>query len=220
MRAPLLCSVLSLTLPLAAGCGDQGATPGASASASAAKAPPPKSSATAAATASAAPASSAPLPPRSDCPKDSAGAGTPEQPCLGKGTARLVEAKWTGKIDDEKGPYFTVTNKATLPVLYGKIAVYFYDKAGKQLEAKDATGKAIPYLVCAGTNLFSGALKVAEKATLTFSCVKKASVPEGATAIEGELVMVGFPDAAEKKSEFFWSNPDLAPDARPKGGVK
>ena len=29
-----------------------------------------------------------------------------------------------------------------------------------------------------------------------------------------------FADEAGKKSEFYWSNPDLVPDERPKGGLK
>lgn len=211
--------VASSFLALAA-CSDAGAPAGASASASAAKAPTLPASSVAAATPTVT-ASAAPvvLPPRSDCPKDSAGPGTLEQPCVGKGAARLMEAKWTGKTDDEKGPYFAVTNKSASPILYGKIAVFFYDKAGKQLEVKGKT-KQLPYLVCAGSNLFSGIMKPAEKATLTFSCVKKSDIPEGTAAIEGEVVVVGFADATEKKSEFYWSNQDLAPEVRAKGGVK
>ena len=32
--------------------------------------------------------------------------------------------------------------------------------------------------------------------------------------------IIGFADATEKKSEYFWRNNDLTPDARPKGGIK
>jgi hypothetical protein len=63
-------------------------------------------------------------------------------------------------------------------------------------------------------------MKVNEKAVLTFSCVKKEIVPEGTAAIEGEMQMVGFSDASEKKSEFYWRNDDLAPAQRKKGGIK
>ena len=63
-------------------------------------------------------------------------------------------------------------------------------------------------------------MKPAEKATITFSCVKKDNVPEGTTQVEAEMQMVGFADASEKKSEYFWKNGDLTPEARPKGGVK
>lgn len=202
-------------------CSEGGAPGAASASAAAQASTPPKITATAVLSAApAAPPPAASAAPRSDCPKDSAGPGTMDQPCAGKGGSRMMEAKWTGKMDDEKGPWFAVTNKSPSSILYGKILVYFYDKDGKQLEVKDAGGKAMPYVVCAGANLFSGIMKPAEKATLTFSCVKKAIVPEGATVIEGELLTVGFADADGKKNEFYWSNKDLTPDVRPKGGVK
>ena len=49
---------------------------------------------------------------------------------------------------------------------------------------------------------------------------KKAIVPADAKFIEAEMQTVGFADATEKKSEFYWRNNDLVPDARPKGGVK
>jgi hypothetical protein len=225
MRSVLRPLILSTSLAALSACGDGAPSGAASASASAASAPAKPTTAataTAATTASAAPAPTASAPPRSDCPKDSSGGGTLDQPCAGKGGARMMDVKWTGKTDD-KGPSFAVTNKSPRPILYGKIAVYFYDKAGKQLEVKNlaaADAKPLPYLVCAGSNLFSGIMKVNEKATLTFSCVKKEHVPEGTTAIEGEMMTVGFADESEKKSEFYWSNKDLTPDARPKGGVK
>jgi len=161
--------------------------------------------------------SAEPLPPRSDCPKDSSGPGTLKEPCAGKGSARMMDAKWNGKIDD-KGPYFNVTNNSPKVILYGEIAVYFYDKAGKQLEVQDK-GKAAPFKTCTG-NIFGGVMKVKEKALLTFSCVKKSAVPEGAAAIEAELVSVGFSDENEQKSEFYWANRELAPAVRPKGGTK
>ena len=57
-------------------------------------------------------------------------------------------------------------------------------------------------------------------AVLTFSCVPKKVVPDGAAAIEAEMQVVGFADATEKKIDFYWRNADLTPNARPKGGVK
>ena len=159
------------------------------------------------------------LAPRSDCPKGSSGPGTFDKPCEAKRTARLMAAAWTGKTDD-KGPLFRVVNQSSLVILYGKIAVYFYDKAGKQLDVKDNDGKTHPYKSCAGNSLFGGVMKAGEKAVLTFSCIKKEDVPSGTAAIEGELQMVGFADASEKKSAFYWKNDDLVPDARKRGGVK
>jgi hypothetical protein len=216
-------AVAALLVTLVSACSD-GSSTAASASAPAATIRAPRLSADPNAKPPEAPSavpapSAAPLPNRTDCPKDSEGPGTVDQPCAGKGGARMMEARWTGKTDD-KGPFFAITNKSPSTILYGKIVVYFYDSAGKQLEVKDASGKAMPYVVCAGANLFSGVMKPAEKATMQFSCVPKSIVPEGATAIEGELLTVGFADADGKKNDFYWSNKDLTPDARPKGGVK
>jgi hypothetical protein len=157
---------------------------------------------------------------RQDCPEGSTGEGTFNHPCEAKGALRTMDVAWTKKITDD-GPQFRVTNKSKLVILYGKIAVYFYDKAGKQLEIKGEGESAKPrqFLTCSG-KIFGGVMKVAEKALLTFSCVKKDQVPEGTTLIEGELQMVGFTDASGEKIDFYWHNDDLAPKERPKGGVK
>jgi hypothetical protein len=183
---------------------------------------PPTPTPPSAHTAQAAPApatAAAPLPsaiasaPVHDCPKDTSGDGTFAKPCLAKGAARTMEVTWTGKAD-EKGPSFRVVNKSPSTILYGRIAVYFYDKAGKQLEAKEK-----PYHICTG-NMFGGVMKPSEKAVITFSCVTKENVPDGAKAIEAEMQMVGFTDSTEKKIEYYWRNNDLVPDVRKKGGVK
>jgi hypothetical protein len=50
--------------------------------------------------------------------------------------------------------------------------------------------------------------------------VPKSVVPDGTATVEAEMQMVGFADATGKKIDFYWRNNDLAPDARPKGGVK
>ncbi len=198
-----------------AGCAEEKGSSGApSASASVAAAPP------SAAMSVAVPPPPPPPPaaPVHDCPPDTAGDGTLAKPCEAKGTARMMEVTWTGKMDDA-GPQFRVVNKAKETILYGKAAAYFYDKAGKQLDVKDSEGKPRPNKLCLG-NLFSGVMKPAEKAVITFSCIKKDTVPEGTAAIEVEMSTVGFADATEKKSEYYWRNPELAPDVRPKGGIK
>jgi hypothetical protein len=171
------------------------------------------------------PAKTAPPPPpepnRTDCPEGSTGVGSFNKPCETTGPSRLMDVVWTGKTTDE-GPQFRVTNKAKSVILYGKLVVYFYDKAGKQLELKEegsSPPKTRPYETCAG-NIFGGVMKVKEKAVLTFSCVKKNDVPEGTAKIEGEMWMVGFADSSNEKVEFYWRNSDLAPKARPLGGVK
>jgi hypothetical protein len=197
--------------------------PGTSAapSASSASQPPAASAPAAPASAPAASASAAAAEPHHDCPKGSTGEGSFNKPCEGSKGARMMDAAWTGKMDD-KGPLFRVTNKSSLVILYGKIAVYFYDKAGKQLEAQDTAAtppKPISYKTCSG-NIFGGVMKPGEKAVLTFSCLKKENVPEGTAAIEAELLTVGFADSTEKKIDFYWTNKDLVTDARKKGGVK
>lgn len=207
---------------LGAGCSKPSDPAPAPAALAASNAPePPASSAPApVASASAAPIVSAPVVPH-DCPKDSAGEGSFAKPCEAKGKARLMDVAWTGKTDD-KGPSFRVTNKSSLVVLYGKVAVYFYDKAGKQLDVTDDAAtppKAVPYRICPG-NIFGGVMKAGEKAVITFSCVAKKHVPEGTATIEAEMQSVGFADATEKKVDFYWHNADLTPDVRKKGGVK
>ena len=188
--------------------------------------PAPAASATASATPSAAPlpiatASAAPEPePHHDCPANSSGTGSFSTPCDAKGATRLMKVRWT-KTDD-KGPSFSIKNIGKTTIVYGRIAVYFYDKKGKQIDVLDDSEtppKARPYHTCAG-NFFQGVMKPAESATLTFSCVPKKVIPDGTATIESEMQMVGFSDPSEKKIDFYWRNMDLTPDVRPKGGVK
>jgi hypothetical protein len=180
----------------------------------------PKPSASVAATASIpAPVPTPPPPPkpREDCPEGSSGIGTSADPCKGSGDSRMMEVKWTGKTTDE-GPKFSVTNKTKKSILYGSVGVYFYDKAGKQLEVTYG-GKPRPMQICSG-NIFAGAVKPEEKIFVFFSCVKKDHVPEGTATIEAEAKGVGFANEAGTENDFYWSNMDLVPDQRPKGGVK
>ena len=131
-----------------------------------------------------------------------------------------MDVKWKKTGDD--GPSFAVTNKGQLVIVYGKIAVYFYDKAGKRLDVTDdsvSPPKTKPYHTCSG-NFFGGVMKPAEREVLTFSCVPKKVIPDATATIEAEMQMVGFADPTGKKVDFYWRNNDLTPDARPKGGVK
>jgi len=198
--------LVTVALSLACGCDEEKPAPAkATASATAAAAPSAAPTPT--------PTASTPPTPKHDCPEGTAGDGTFEKPCEAKGTARTMEVTWTGKMDD-KGPTFRVVNTSKADILYGKIVVYFYDKKGKQLEVKDEE-KARPYKTCAG-NIFAGPMKAAEKATITFSCIKKEHVPEGTDAIQAEIELVGYTDAGGKKSEWFWRNKELTPNERPK----
>lgn len=199
---------LAAVLLLACGCDEE--KPKAATGASSASAAPKPS--VAPPTPSAA-ASVAPLAPKHDCPEGTSGDGTFEKPCEAKGTARVMEVTWNGKMDD-KGPSFRVVNTSKVDITYGKLVVYFYDKAGKQLEVKDED-KARPSKTCAG-NIFDGPMKAGEKAVITFSCVKKDHVPEGATAIQAELEVAGLTDEGGKKNAYYWRNKELSPDVRPK----
>lgn len=155
--------------------------------------------------------------PREDCPEGSSGIGTSAEPCKGSGDSRMMEVKWTGKTTDE-GPKFQIINKTKKSILFGSVAAYFYDKAGKQLQVTHG-GKPRPMQICSG-NIFAGAVKPEEKIYVFFSCVKKDHVPEGTAAIEAEIKTVGFADESGEKNEYYWSNLDLVPDERPKGGIK
>jgi hypothetical protein len=135
---------------------------------------------------------------------------------LASGTSRMMEVAYTGKTTDQ-GPKFSIVNKADQQILFGHLVVYFYDKAGKQLKVPGEKPKLMQD--CSG-NIFAGAVKPGEKIFMFFSCVKKEHVPEGTATIEAELKTVGFADEAGKKNEFYWSNPDLVPNERPKGGSK
>ncbi len=182
------------------------------------KAPPAKPSAAAVAAPPPAP-STPPAPPklRDDCPKGSSGVGTSAEPCLASGESRMMEVAYTGKTTDQ-GPKFSIVNKADQQILFGSLAVYFYDKTGKQLQVTGGD-KPKPMQVCSG-NIFAGAVKPGEKIFMFFSCVKKEHVPEGTVTIEAEVKTVGFADEAGKKNEFYWSNPDLVPAVRPKSDAK
>lgn len=177
---------------------------------------PPKSAPSALAAPTPAPTVEPPPKLREDCPKGSSGVGTAEKPCLGSGEARMMEVKYTGKTTDE-GPKFSIVSKSDNQILFGSLVAYFYDKAGKQLQVT-AGDKKRPNQPCSG-NIFAGAVKPGEKIFMFFSCVKKAHVPEGTVTIEAEVKTVGFADEAGRKNEFYWSNPDLVPDERPKGGA-
>jgi hypothetical protein len=198
------------------GCSKEDSSSGTAASASASAAPPPSASAPASAAPSAAPAATEPP---HDCPSGSTGPGSFAKPCEAKGTARTMTVKWTKTGDS--GPSFAVTNTSPIVIVWGKIAVYFYDKAGKQLPVVDvkdesATPKTKPYHTCSG-QFFGGLMNPKEKEVLTFSCVPKKVIPDGTATIEAEMQMVGFADSTGKKIDYYWRNGDLTPDVRAKG---
>lgn len=184
--------------------------------------------------------------PLHQCPAGSTGDGTLSKPCMATGANRMMHVTWTGKIG-EKGASFRVVNRSPSAILYGNISVYFYGKAGDQLQgvltsyttnseehsysrsaSVDRIGSKkttlttsflVSYLHCSG-NLFGGALKPGEETVIMADCVKEENVPKGTTAIEGEMSTVGFADPSEKNVDYYWGNRDLIPEKRQKGGVK
>jgi hypothetical protein len=213
-------AALALVLPLLACDKDKSTDTAASASAVVSAAP----SAVASTPPSAAPSASAAPEPPHDCPEGSSGIGSFAKPCETKGTARMLEVSASAKTDKDGNPQFNVKNKsAKLAVLYGKLAIYFYDKSGKQIDVKEpieGSEKTHAYHICSGGNIFAGAVNPNEKFLLSFSCMKKKDVPEGTTTMEAEAQIVGFADSTGKKTDFYWRNNDLTPEARPKGGIK
>jgi hypothetical protein len=211
----LLSAVLTTAMVAVLGCSKEESTPAAPAS-TGPDAAPDISVPAPSASASPSAAASVTEPPH-ECPSGSSGLGSFAKPCDAKGTARLMEVKW--KKTGDAGPSFSVTNKSQLVIVWGSLAVYFYDKAGKQLEVKDPSAsppQSHPYHTCSG-KFFGGVMNPAEKAVLTFSCVGKSVVPEGTASVEAEMQMVGFADTSGKKIDFYWRNNDLVPDARPRG---
>jgi hypothetical protein len=225
LTASVMLALLGCSKDDEAGAAAAASASAAAASASAAAAAASASAATAAAaataSAAAATASAAAAPePHHDCPAGSTGPGSFDKPCEAKKSARMMQVKWTKTGDN--GPSFSVTNKSQLVILWGKVAVYFYDKAGKQLNVQDnseSPPKTRPFHTCSGS-FFGGVMNPADKYVITFSCVPKSVIPDGTATVEAEMQMVGFTDAGGKKLDFYWRNADLTPDVRPKGGVK
>jgi len=177
---------------------------------------PPPPTVSAPATATAPVATVVEKKPARPCPDRSAGVGTLDDPCKATGKTRIMDVTAGKKVGD-KGPTFKIVNNAKDQIQYGKIVVYFYDKAGKQMDLGGGD-KPRRKLSCAG-NIFGGPVKPAEKIFVNFSCVKKEDVPKGATTIEGEVQTVGFTDESGQ-IDSYWRNDDLVPDNRPKGGIK
>jgi hypothetical protein len=135
----------------------------------------------------------------------------------------MVELSWNGKSDDKGAPTFRVVSKAPKTVMYGRLAIYFYDKAGKQIDVKETaegSDKSHAFHTCGGNVFAGGGVAPAEKTAYNFSCMAKSNIPDGMASMEAEALMVGFADSTGKKNEFYWRNTDLAPEARPKGGIK
>ncbi len=143
------------------------------------------------------------------------GEGTFFKPCSCKDKAQPVplEVKYTGKYSDFfKQPEWEVTNKTDKDIHWASAAVYYYDKAGKQLEAqiKDKTYKASRVN---GSN-FTLKPKETKKITIGF---KKDTEPKGIDSME--VVFDGWCFGVYKdKSSHLCIKNERAPEERPKSG--
>jgi hypothetical protein len=217
MRPHILIAAVTILSTL--GCSKDEAAADAAAAPSA-SAPAPSTVASVAPTPSAS-ASAAPEV-QHDCPTGSTGLGSFGKPCEAKGAVRMVEISWNGKSDTNGSPTFNVKSKSTKKINYGRVAVYFYDKAGKQIDVKESvegSDKVHAFHTCSG-RLFAGVLDAGEKAAYNFSCVQKKDVPDGVASMEAEAQIVGFAADDGKKIDFYWKNADLTPEQRAKGGIK
>lgn len=208
MKKLLVATLLASSL---AACGSDGKAPLASASAApsaSAPAPPAAPTATEDASASATPAAPNPCE-----PLGLQGDGSMKSPCKLEGTPPIT-AKWTGQykpdFDGEK-PSFTVTSTLSVPVNWGNIAIYYYDKNGKQLEVTDKGRTLKKYWVSGG--LLQIGAKETKEMTMGFT---KDKAPEGTASIEVEIEGYGWTD---RQPVTFFENPDLGHDERPKGGA-
>ena len=137
MRPHILIAAVTILSTL--GCSKDEAAADAAAAPSA-SAPAPSTVASVAPTPSAS-ASAAPEA-QHDCPTGSTGPGTFTKPCEAKGGVADGGDQVERQDRRQRSPSFAVTSKSTRSSSStAKIAVYFYDKAGKQLDVKDEAGR-------------------------------------------------------------------------------
>ncbi len=131
-----LVATAALALSISACGSDADTTSSAAPSAKASASATAKASASAKATTSAAPSASAAAGGDDPCKGhnlDKGGKGTLGEPC--KYSGDIITAKYKGKIEDG-GAVFEITNPWKEDVNFLTAAVYYYDKAGKQLTVK------------------------------------------------------------------------------------
>ena len=131
--------------------------------------------------------------------------------CKGKDVKSPFAIKVSGGYSDFfKQPEFEVTNTTDKPIHWGSAAVYYYDKAGEQLETqiRDKTYKV------SRVNGSNFTLKPKETKTITLG-FKKESEPKGIDTMQ--VVIDGWCFGTHKdKSSHLCIKIDRAPDERPK----
>jgi len=132
--------------------------------------------------------------------------------CKGKAMTPPLVAKWTGKVDSfYKRASFSVENTSDKDIHWGSVAVYYYDKSGKQVEVelKDRKEK----FKAARSNGSNFTFKPKEKKELSLGWDEK-SYPKDVAKIE--VVFDGWCYGTyDDKASHLCVNVDRAPDDRP-----
>jgi hypothetical protein len=133
--------------------------------------------------------------------------------CKAKPQTAPFKAKWSGKYSDFfKQPEFEVTNTTDKDIHWGSVAVYYYDKAGKQLET-DIKGTKYKSGRENGSTM---SLKPNETKTMTMG-FKKESEPKGIDTIE--VVFDGWCFGKyDDKASHLCVRVEKAPEERAKSG--
>ncbi len=163
---------------------------------------------------STAPQSSAPKKDKATC-ADWGGEGSLDKECVLKGKSPF-KAKWTGGYMDSFGrqiPEFEVESNFEIEVSWGYVAIYYYDKDGKQLEITFEDGRKVMHSYENGSGILK--IKPGEKKKLGFGPTK-AETPAGTDTIEIEITGWG----AEQPAKKFFAVDVEDYKVRPKGGWK
>jgi hypothetical protein len=131
--------------------------------------------------------------------------------CKGKGVKPPFEVKYTGKYSSSfKAPEFEITNTSDKDIHWGSAAIYYYDKSGKQLEAK--IGERVLKASRINGSNFSFAPK--EKKTLHLG-FKQENEPQGIDSME--VVIDGWCFGTnDDKASHLCVETERAPDERPR----
>lgn len=159
-----------------------------------------------------APAESAAAPAGKCEPLGCTGAGSFSEMCSCKSASAPITAKFTGSYRFDT-PEWEVTNTTDSPLHWGSSAVYYYDKAGKQLSTEIRGTKYSVHRM----NGSSFTLKPKETRKITVG-FKKADEPKGVKSIE--LLLDGWCFGTyEDKASHLCVRAPKAPDERAQGAV-
>jgi hypothetical protein len=148
------------------------------------------------------------------------GDGTFFKPCTLK--TPVLTATWTGKIVDE-GAVFDVDNAWPEKIDWATVAVYYYDKADKQLEAETKDKRKFKRHYASGgifKDLTGKMVILAPGKSQVVLGFKKADMPKDVAAIEVEVMGLGWDERVGQNGEAFFRYEGAFPEERPRGGLK